>query len=618
MRTGFSQEVKLGDVRDGSRSPHVHVIDLLDEEGTIIYSDDKIPMPFSPKQTCLKCHDYHMINGGWHFNAADPEVSPGRSGEPWILTDPVSATQVPISFRNWSGTFKPEQFGLSPFQFTEKFGRHLAGGGVSENDSTESSDIYIRWQVSGKLEINCLSCHDAEASHDQAGYDLQIRKQNFRWAAAATSGFASVYGSAKAMPDNYDLYSGAAPDISGAVPPSIVYKKERFNDKNKIIFNIVREIPDQRCYFCHSATHVDKNRKEPWAGGKDVHLANGLTCVDCHRNGLDHSMTRGYESESEDINNPTASVFSCAGCHIEDRKSDSPQNGRLGAPNPSHKGLPEIHFEKLSCTACHSGPWPSNNVRRVKLSRTHALGTHIVKRGDDVAPYIQSPVYAKDSDGKIAPQRMIWPAYWAFLDGENIIPITPEDVQKISLSFVLKDSLTDSINVVRLIAGEWPKFSEKQVLQILDSLKIVNPDKGTPVYIGGGKLFSAADTALMINHDHSAARPYTWAFAHDVRPAEQSLGIRGCSDCHSIDASFSFGEVKAPMPFDFAEGSIISMTSLQEMDDIYPRAFALTFLFRPLLKNLLIICCIIILLVLLLYTLKGLEAVLKKWSDINS
>ena len=27
---------------------------------------------------------------------------------------------------------------------------------------------------------------------------------------------------------------------------------------------------------------------------------------------------------------------------------------------PQHKGLPPIHFEKLSCTACHTGEIPQN------------------------------------------------------------------------------------------------------------------------------------------------------------------------------------------------------------------------------------------------------------------
>lgn len=619
VKSGIAQEPKLGDVSDGNRSHPVHILDLLDENGSLIRPDDSVPMPFSTKQSCLGCHDYAQISSGWHFNASDSTISSGRRGEPWIFVDPISATQIQLSHRGWTGTLKPETLGLSPFLFTQKFGRHLNGGGISENDSTESVDTYFRWLVSGKAEINCLSCHDADPGHDQSEYERQIRQQNYRWAAAATSGFSSVRGSARAMPDNYDIYSGTAPDLGNAIPPTIEYDKSRFNSQGKILFDITRKAPNQRCYFCHSTKAVNEIQAEGWEMDEDVHVASGMNCVDCHRNGLDHSMVRGYEWEAESTDKTETTSYSCAGCHIRDNESDFPQAGRLGAPYPVHKGLPAIHFEKLSCTACHSGPWPTENAQRVKLSRTHALGTYGVKKGDDVVPYILSPVYVKDDDGKIAPHRLMWPSFWAFKDGNTISdPILSEEVQNIALAFIIRDTLTDSTNIAHLRTGNWPQFSEKQIIGILDSLNTLNPEEDTPVYISGGKIFSAADSTILIQQDHPAAKPYSWAFAHDVRPAEQSLGIRGCNDCHAIGSAFSFGNVSAPMPLDFSKGSTISMTSLQETDAFYPRVFAMSFLFRPLMKNMILICCGIILLVLLLYTMKGLDAILKKISKSDS
>ena len=456
--------------------------------------------------------------------------------------------------------------------------------------------------------------------HDQSEYERQIRQQNYRWAAAATSGFASVRGSAKAMPDNYDIYSGTAPDLGDAIPPTIEYDKSRFNSQGKILFDIVRKAPNQRCYFCHSTKAINENQAERWEMDEDVHIASGMKCVDCHRNGLDHSMIRGYEWEAENTDKTEAASFSCAGCHIRDNVSEFPQAGRLGAPYPAHKGLPVIHFEKLSCTACHSGPWPTDKTQRVKLSRSHALGTYGVKKGDDVVPYILSPVYVKDDDGKIAPHRLMWPSYWAFQDGGTVSsPILLEEVQKIALAFIVQDTLTDSTNIAHLRAGNWPQFSEKQILGILDSLNTLYPERDTPVYISGGKIFSMAESTIQIQQDHPAAKPYSWAFAHDVRPAEQSLGIRGCNDCHAIGSAFSFGNVSAPVPFDFSKGSTISMTSLQETGRYLPPvSLQLPFCSVPLMKNMILICCGIILLVLLLYTMKGLDVILKKMSKSDS
>ena len=612
---------KLGDVPDGSRADHIHVLDLRDETGALIRPGDPIALPFSPRQTCQECHDYEMISGGWHFNATDPEVAPGRRGEPWVLFDPVSATQVPLSHRDWPGVVHPEELGLSPFAFTERFGRHLPGGGVSEEEFDEPLDVYLRWMVSGKAEVNCLGCHDREAGHDQAEYDRQVRQQNYRWAAAATSAFTTVTGSAKAMPDNYDIYAGGAPDLADALPPTVEYDSGRFNRQGKVLFEVPRRAPEERCYFCHSSVTIDaepEEREARWEGDLDVHMAAGLTCVDCHRNGLDHLITRGYEGEAGDRNDASVASFSCAGCHIRDAESHVPGSGGMGAPYPAHRGLPVVHFEKLACTACHSGPWPSDTAPRVKLSRTHALGTHGVRKGDDVAPYVLSPVFVRDDDGKIAPHRLIWPSFWGFVQGDEIEPAPAADVRTAALAAVLADEPEGGPNVERLRAGSWPLFSEAQMVRILGDLAGLFPEKGTPVYVGGGKVFSADGGSLSADEAHPAASPYSWAFAHDVRPAEQSLGIRGCDDCHALDAPFSFATVTAPVPFDFAEGATVSTTSLQDLNAVYPRVFAFTFLFRPLVKFTIIICSIIMLLVVLLYALRGLEVVLAAWSGGDS
>jgi hypothetical protein len=78
----FAQEPKLGDVSDGSRAVPVHLIPLYDEEGTMIRLGDQPMLPFSTKQTCLPCHDYDKISNGWHFNAGQAHVPPGRHGQP--------------------------------------------------------------------------------------------------------------------------------------------------------------------------------------------------------------------------------------------------------------------------------------------------------------------------------------------------------------------------------------------------------------------------------------------------------------------------------------------------------------------------------------------------------
>lgn len=600
-----ASEELLGDVSDGSRATPVHRIFLYDETGARIYPEDSPTLPFSTKQTCLQCHDYQKISGGWHFNTAG---EPGRRGQPWILTDPITATQIPLSHRNWPGTFRPESVGRTPFYFLQDFGRQLPGGGVGENDSSDTADLFMRWLVSGKLEINCLSCHDAEAAHDQTEFARNTRNQSFRWAATASSGFATVQGSAANMPDNYDIYRGVAPDDARSVPPSVEYDLSRFDPQKKVFFDLTRNIPNERCYFCHSTkSYLLQQGEARWHSNEDVHIAAGLNCVDCHRNGLDHAMIRGYESEAE---SGIRASFSCKGCHLGDDSAELPQEGHFGAPRPAHIGLPTIHFEKLTCTACHAGRRPTGKTQLVKTALAHGLGTHGIHKTDEVVPFIHSPVMANDEDGKIAPHNLLWPAFWGFLSGDSLQPLAPETVSSIVLAVIAKDTLTDSTNYARILSGTWPAFSDSQFVQILDSLAV--PDSGkTPVYVGAGKLHLLSATGQLEKKAHSAAEPYYWPIAHDVRPAAQSLGSGGCDDCHSVNSAFNFGKIGIRSPLTTVSQTEKSMSGFQEGWGIYHRLFAFTFFFRPLLKLIILFAGLILAAVLVLYFFKGLDRILK-------
>src|SRR4030042_3036638 len=249
----------LGDESDGSRAQPNHLIELFPEDidpatfefvkgGQIkpdIDEGSKVLLPFSTKWTCGECHSYDIINKGWHFNAADPNVPPGRLGQPWIYFDARLATQIPLSHRAWPGAFKPEQVGLTDYEFIKIFGRQMPGGGAGEHNARDGEQK-MRQYVSGKLEVNCLACHNADPGQDQGGtygYAMHVARGNFRWAAAASSGFASVTGSADEMPDTYDPFDPfevqAAKDGQKS-PPIVTYQKSIFDSENRVLFNIVR------------------------------------------------------------------------------------------------------------------------------------------------------------------------------------------------------------------------------------------------------------------------------------------------------------------------------------------------------------------------------------------
>jgi len=604
----------LGDESDGSRATPLHLIPLFAEDengekGEQIEPDVGFPMPFSTRFTCGDCHSYKIIGEGWHFNYIDPNVVPGRPGEPWIYFDSKLGIQIPLSYRPWLGTFRPDDIGLSVFQFTKIFGRHMPGGGPGEVESDDIDDIGRQF-VSGKLEINCLACHNAHYGQDMGGdggYAVQVTRENFRWAATASCEFADVTGSAAKMLETYDPFM---PDPDERDAPRVTYQKEEFNENDEVLFQIIREMPDDRCYYCHSDLYYCRAEEtEKWISDEDVHLTAGLKCVDCHRNGIDHNIIRGYEQEAGISLNPLAATSSCEGCHLPKGEGE-PQAGRLGAPVPTHPGIPPIHFDKLSCTACHSGPWPVSETVLTKTSRAHRLGTPNVNKAEEALPHIVSPVFAKQSGisvaymgrllvmegGKISPYKVMWPAYWGTLENDSVTPVEVGIVEKV-VGGVFADLEFPA-------TGDWPEITKEKIAEAL----MILGDKA--VYVAGGVLYKIDNSGELVEEvGHIAAAPYMWPIAHNVRPAAQSLGVRRCEDCHSTDAPFFFGEVAVDSPVALERPSKKKMVEFQDINPFYAWVFAFSFVFRPWLKVIALACSAVLAGVLLLYALKALGCV---------
>jgi hypothetical protein len=518
-----------------SRAPYVHRLTLYDHTGAAISPEDEPALPYSPKMTCGKCHPYGQISRGWHFNACDPNVPPGRPGEPWFLVDEKTGTVLPVSGRRWPGTQTPRDAGLTNWQFTLRFGRHFPGGGFGEPDdkTVQGSPEALRWGVSGKLEIDCMICHSADQQHDPAEAARQIEKQNFRWAPTVALGLAVVRGEARKAPDDWDPSLPPNPDYPDRTGPRLIYDKTRFDPDNRVLFDITGRPPATRCYFCHSSRVVGAGAPAAWQTDQDIHLTAGLTCIDCHRNGIDHMITRGYEGEAPPAtqpaivppttqpatSQPARASLSCRGCHLGEADAAdvaTALGGRLRAPHPQHRGLPPLHLEKLTCTACHSGPWPEMDGHRFQTSMAHGLGLAARTRDDNTAPAIGGPAFVREGDEPIGVYRV------ALRAAGNAAP--------------------------------W---------------------------------YGAA-----------------WPMAHDVRPAAQGLGVRGCSDCHALKSPFFWGDVSA--------ASVTHNWELMHYDPVLGEAWALGFYLRPAFKYFAFGCAAIIALVLIRNGLDGVGALLRR------
>jgi hypothetical protein len=561
------------DKSDGSRGEIVHLLEPFDEEGTKISPNDDFLMPFSTEQTCGQCHEYARVASGWHFNAMNPEADPGRPGEPWIYFDKTIHTQIPLSYRDWAGAWNPADIGMSPMEFTKRFGIQSPGGGPGEMESEIPNEI-MRQYVSGKQEINCLSCHNAHWGQEQKEYALQIARENFRWAPAGASEKATVSGIASTMPDTWDPFF---PDSGTGSPPEIEYHADAFGPDGKMLFDIKADAGAQRCYFCHSTALMSEDA-EKWMTESDVHMASGLSCVDCHRNGVDHHIVRGNEGGHPD--NPVSAQYSCVSCH---------EDGRLGAPIAEHKGLPAVHFDRLSCTACHSGLKPEQTTQRIKTSRIHQLG--LLHNDNREGAAVISPVFAENKDGKIEPCNLVWPSFWAVQDGENITPIDIELVK----------------TIVRPVTDGTEELTEEMAAEILGIFAGSDKVKGTPVFITGGKLYRN-EAGNLTSGQSEFAQPYLWAIGHDVRGAGDSLGAAAnCQECHSTDSAFFFGDVEVTSAFAAAIPEFKKMFEFENVDPAYTKIFAGSFIFRPWLKAVLIAVTSLALMIILLFGFKALN-----------
>lgn len=587
-----------------SRAVFPHRIVIMDENEIAITSKvdpGKPAQPYSPNKTCGKCHDVSAINTGWHFNARGNEQN-GRPGEPWIYKDAATRTILPLSERGWKGTFKPAEAGVSDWDMVTHFGPHMPGGGIGTNPATQPVQKGALWALSGKLENDCMICHDAGNTYNTADRELQIKKQlNFKWAPTVAAGLGIVQGSVAQIAEDAEA-EGEDP-LKSKTRPKLTYDAGAFAPDNRVFFDVTRRSPNSKCYFCHTTNEVGDQAAPRWQQDRDVHLVSGIMCVDCHRHGIDHKVVRGYEGEAAERKDAHSASLTCFGCHYgnEPGAGGLAMGGRLGAPRPAHVGLPPIHLEKLSCTACHAGPWPTMQAGHVQTSLAHELGAESFGRTADEQPRLAAPVFLRErnadgSEGKIAPYKMVWPNYWGRLEGEKVKPVALGDVKAAGKGIIPVGKANTE--------AEWAPLSDEQIGKVLE--KLTREGAAEPVYVSGGRLYRRSKDGKVGSTEHPAASAYAWPIAHDVRPASQSLGVRGCADCHSSQGAIFFAQVASLGPIDPKASVVKTNYELRDESGFIWRLFHFTFNFRTMLKVFVFGCAAVVAGVLLLYSLRAL------------
>jgi hypothetical protein len=309
-----------------------------------------------------------------------------------------------------------------------------------------------------------------------------------------------------------------------------------------------------------------------------------------------------------------------------------------------HKGLPALHLDRLSCTACHSGTGPRAELPQEQTARAHGLGLPSHDYSAGMTPGIVTSVLLPQGE-TLYPHRLVWPAFWGYRLRDRITPLNPDEVYETTrktLRVRRGSSLEESVMDVRLkteekvgILGEdrvkvpeeeWTEkektdmadlkkkkgmeaFREKLAGALADLKKIITEEGAEPVYISGGRAYRLGEDGSVVEFDHEATKPYAWQLGHNVRPARWATGAGGCYDCHSLGSPIFEGTVTALGPAPDEAPQTQAIYELAGLDKTKLDAWSLSFLSRSAFKWFAFFAMGIVALVLLAYLCDGVRGV---------
>ncbi len=568
---------------------------LRDEAGNLIDPAKGIndAVPYSPRQTCGAdgCHDYEKITEGYHFTQGRGEeptpdqkrrvawaTTPGNYGGTWCSPAPLyrylspktnetARTMDMTSFSFLStgcGSCHPGGGSAEYDRDGKRYDHRMAdprNGLVEGGENGLDGDYYkARWNETGVLEADCLLCH--MPGYDMAERKAQIAQENYRWAATAGSGFASVTGKAE---------DGQRPEVR--------YDTAHFDAEGRLKAKIVREPRNEACLACHAKPGW-KKRGANFRARTDVHLRAGLKCVDCHDAGSRatdprirgeevHQFAKGDDPGGRVRDDLDNTMRDCNDCHT---------TGELGAPIAEHAWLPPLHLEQLACQTCHI-PERAVKAALVQAGDVFNPGARIPSKGkhlwtfygpdgaywnhygdlemmgyDDKPSDPFRPVYARYG-GKIFPVNRVHSA-WPGIEIEGRTALMQprmgdvykmwsahrSDAKKYPRLAEIEDDNGDGV-----IEVNRPNEIEALIASISDMLERTGypMDGKRVVWVADARVYSSGTEHRTVETEPWEASPYAnvHKYTHDIYPAKAALGSGGCADCHSAGNRFFFGKV---------------------------------------------------------------------------
>ncbi len=472
----------------------------------------------------------------------------------------------------------------------DKFAADPRNGIVPGGNNNFDGDYFkARWAQSGVLEADCLLCHLKDYNYKRR--KEQILAFNYRWAATAGAEFGKVKGKV----------------INGEVP-YVVYDLSKFQKDGKVLLPLVKEVPNENCIFCHHESDW-KKRGQSYTARTDVHVRAGIRCVDCHaagRNAVDprikgreeHQFGKGDDPGGfvrDDLDN---TVRRCEDCH---------KKGIINAPVIKHPGLPPFHFKKLACQTCHV-PWRQVKAALIQDASVFNTSPRIwppPKRiwsfyGPDIKPwnyYGEAHGYPEGLQpffkfrptlgwykGKIYPLNRVY-TRWVGIVTKGKKGIDQPHMKDIFLMWKKHNENPEkNFPLLRKIKDDnldgFPEVNRpEEVKALLSSVVMKLKASGVPlqgktmVFVDGDRYTTDGITWTCIHKKPYEYSPYgsVFKFDHDICPAKNALGAKGCTDCHSSKSDFflkkimvrPFGKDGKPLTQTNASFLGYSATSLQ-------------------------------------------------------
>jgi len=570
---------------------------LLDEDGTVInpVAGINADKPYSPRQTCGKCHDYKKITKGFHFQQGKDEIAtgtfderiqwastPGNYGGSWCSPAPLysylspkensSATEMDMTsftfITNGCGTCHPGGGSMEFDRAGKRYDKFMEEAGFTAGGTNNFDGDYYKahWNRSGVAEADCNICHLPE--YDYKGRNNHLMKWNFKWMATAGSGFAKVEGSVK---DSTEI--------------ALTYDLSKFSADGKVSMHLVREPRNETCLNCHSKPQW-KKRGASFTEFTDVHIAKGVKCVDCHVSGSMaaderirgkevHQFGKGDDPSGMVRNDLDNTMRTCNDCHT---------TGYLNAPIAKHAWLPPLHLEKIACQSCHI---PQRKVKSalVQVSDVFNPGTKITPppkytwtfydqnlnywnhygeltqftaKDQPTDPFL--PQYALYK-GQIFPVNVVhsaWPAIYT--PGKpGLHQPRMKDIYDMWMAHKADNSVYPELANIKDdnedLIPELNRAEEIDGFIAAVTKCLINKDydlsERKVVWVNNDRMYFSSTEFETLPKEDWEASPYAsvYKYSHDVFPAKAGLGATGCTDCHSFNSSFMFAQT-LQYPFD--------------------------------------------------------------------